>query len=582
MRKLFAAILLALLSIATGYSQIVSTPSSTSFSQNTANQLVTGFSVSGFSASSSLLITIGLVNPPSGTTLRLNTITGVVASTGYNLSSNFTRISFTGTQENVNTVLSSLRMNTGSTPGNVYIVVTATVNPVGYYYLPTNGHFYRPMTWPGGVSGGDAAYLTVKSNAAATSFKGQTGYLVTITNADEQNFIQANVPGSNILFALTDRQQEGVWRVDAGPENGTIIKTANSGGNVAGQYNNWCGGEPNNWGSGENYAVTKWGGGNCWNDFGPPATSFPSSVSGYVIEYGTWADPANQSFSDFFTGFVTHQISCSPATSPSAPIGSGNSRTNAGIVTISASPPAGSTVDWYSSASGGNVLSGGQGTTNFTTPVLTATTTYYAQSRNTSTGCISSARTAVTAVINYPTPFSYSGNIYNSENAGVGNVSIVLETKLKNQSTYSAYQTYATSASGFFSISTNLDTSTYDFRLSISNVPVILPNNIDVTSFSSKLLTQNFTGKDYYRMNVNGNSSLTITDIYLVYQRINGSSWPSNTPNFRLFSQPEWTLISDTTANLSDVYPGFQMINTENLTSGQSSNFYLVRTGKIN
>jgi hypothetical protein len=188
----------------------------------------------------------------------------------------------------------------------------------------------------------------------------------------------------------------------------------------------------------------------------------------------------------------------------------------------------------------------------------------------------------VTAVVNYPTPFSYSGIIYNSENIGVENVSVLLETKLKNQSTYSAYQTYVTSASGSFSISTNLDTSTYDFRLSISSAPESLPNVIDIASFSSKLLTQNFTGKDYYRMNANGNSSLTIADIYAIYQRINGSSWPSNTPNFRLFSQSVWTLISDTSTNLSNLYPGLQMINTENLTSGQSSNFYLVRTGKIN
>jgi hypothetical protein len=351
---------------------------------------------------------------------------------------------------------------------------------------------------------------------------------------------------------------------------------------VVGQYNNWCGGEPNNWGSGENYAVTKWGGGNCWNDFGPPATSFPGSVSGYVIEYGTWTDPADQNFSDFFSGFVTHQISCSPSTSPSAPNGSGNSRNNAGAVTISASPPAGSTVDWYSSATGGNVLSGGLGTTSFTTPVLTSTTTYYAQSRNTTTGCISSTRTSVTAVVNYPTPFSYSGRIYDSENNGIQNVSILLETKLKNQGTYSSYQSYITSANGSFSISTNLDTSIYDFRLSISSVPESLPNITDISYFSSKLLSQNFVGKDYYRMNANGNSFLTITDIYVIYQRINGSSWPLNTPGFRLFSQAEWALISDTSTNLSNLYPGVQMINTENLTSGQSSNFYLVRTGKIN
>jgi hypothetical protein len=164
------------------------------------------------------------------------------------------------------------------------------------------------MNWPGGLSGGDAVYNQIKNLASGQTFKGQTGYLVTITSQDEQNFIQANVPGSNILIALTDRQQEGVWRWDAGPESGTIIKTSNSGGNVSGQYNNWCSGEPNNWGSGEDYTVTKWGGGNCWNDFGPPASSFPGSISGYVVEFGTWSDPSNQTFTDFYTGTSSNPI----------------------------------------------------------------------------------------------------------------------------------------------------------------------------------------------------------------------------------------------------------------------------------
>ena len=149
--------------------QSVSAPSATTFAQSTTNQSASGFSVSGFPTGNSLLITVGLVNPPTGTTLRFSTTSGVTASTGYSLTSNFTRISFTGTQANVNTVLSSLKVNTGSVPGNVYIAVTATENPAGYFYLPTNGHFYRPISTT-------ATYTNAKSTAASTSFKGQTGY----------------------------------------------------------------------------------------------------------------------------------------------------------------------------------------------------------------------------------------------------------------------------------------------------------------------------------------------------------------------------------------------------------------------
>ena len=382
------------------FSQSVNSPSASSYSQNTNNQLVSGFSLSNFNSSATLLVTIGLVNPPTSVTLSLTTTSGLSLSTGYLSWSNFTRISFTGPQANINNALASLRLNTGSAPGNVYIAVTATVNPTGYFYFPPNGHFYRPLTWPAGAmytGTNNSVYTNIKTLATQQSFKGQTGYLLTITSQDEQNFVQANVPGNNILFALTDVGQEGVWRIDAGPESGTIIKTTNSGGLVAGRYNNWCGGEPNNWGSGENYAVTKWGGGNCWNDFGPPASSFPGSVGGYVVEFGTWTDPANQTFTDFSTGFVTHQIACTPLQTPSPPTAVNGSRTSPGTVTLSATAGTGQTIDWYANQFGGNPIA--TGTFSYTTPSISTTTRYYAQARNITTGCLSNTRTEVTATI---------------------------------------------------------------------------------------------------------------------------------------------------------------------------------------
>jgi uncharacterized membrane protein len=120
------------------FSQNITSPSATTFSQNTSNQNAGGFSISNFNSTSTLLVTIGLVNPPIGTTLSLTSTTGVSLSTGYSSWLNFTRISFTGLQSNINTTLSSLKINTGSSPGNVYIAVSATINPTGYYYLPTN------------------------------------------------------------------------------------------------------------------------------------------------------------------------------------------------------------------------------------------------------------------------------------------------------------------------------------------------------------------------------------------------------------------------------------------------------------
>mgnify|MGYP003347351856 CR=1 FL=1 len=289
----------------TFFGQSITAPPGRTYQVNTSGQDASGFAVNGFTTET-LLTSIGFVNPPAGVTFSITTTTGLSFATGYSSWSNITRVSFTGTQSNINNALATLKVNTSSTTGNVQISVSATVNPTNYYYLPTNGHFYKYVSWPTGVSGGDAAYLNIKSAAQSTIFKGQTGYLVTITSSDEQNFIQTNVVGSNILIALTDRTQEGVWKWDAGPELGTTIKTANSGGEVSGQYNNWCSGEPNNWGSGENYVVTKWGGGNCWNDYGPAATAFPGGIGGFVIEFGTWTNPDDQTFANFYSNSVSH------------------------------------------------------------------------------------------------------------------------------------------------------------------------------------------------------------------------------------------------------------------------------------
>ena len=293
--RIFLIILFSFL-VSFSYGQSVSAPPGRTYQVSTSGQDASGFSVNGFT-SEVLLTSIGLVNPPAGTTFSITTTTGLSFASGYNTWSNITRISFTGTQANVNNALASLKINTSSTLGNVQISVSTTVNPTGYYYNATNGHFYRPIS-------GTSSYTSAKNTSATQTFKGQTGYLVTITSQDEQNFIGANVPGNNIWIALSDRLQEGYWRVDAGPENGTLINIGNYNGNPqSGTYQNWCGGEPNDAG-GEDYAVTKWGGGNCWNDL-PDGAGW---TSGYVVEFGTWSNPQDATFTGYYAANTINTV----------------------------------------------------------------------------------------------------------------------------------------------------------------------------------------------------------------------------------------------------------------------------------
>ena len=83
---------------------------------------------------------------------------------------------------------------------------------------------------------------------------------------------------------------------------------------------------------------------------------------------------------------------------PSAPIAVGTSRCGPGTVILNATPPSGSTVDWYLVPTGGTALA--KGYTTVKTPYISTTTNGYLQSRNTTTGCVSSTRTKVTVTIN--------------------------------------------------------------------------------------------------------------------------------------------------------------------------------------
>jgi hypothetical protein len=290
--RIFLAILFSFISFL-GFGQSISAPDSKSFTVNTAGQDASGFSLSGFNSGDILLCAVGLPTAPTGTTFYFTTVTGLTPASGYTMTGNKNRIAFTGTMANINNALASLKINTPATVGSIQISISATVNPTGFFYNPTNGHFYRP------VSSG-TTYTNARAAALNTTFKGQRGYLVTITTADEDAFVFNNVPQTNIWFALTDEAVEGQWRIDAGPEAGTLIKTSNGQftGNLQGQYNNWAPGEPNNSGN-EDYAVTKWNGSQ-WNDL-PNNFSCP-----YVIEYGTWTNPDNSTFTDFYTNSTIH------------------------------------------------------------------------------------------------------------------------------------------------------------------------------------------------------------------------------------------------------------------------------------
>jgi hypothetical protein len=297
MKKLVTLLFLILI-VNLGFGQVVNAPDPKSFIVNTASQDASGFELTGFSSTATLLASVSLVNPPNGTTFYLNTTTGLTAASGFILSGNKTKLVITGTMASINTALASLKINTGTITGDINISVAATINPDGFYYNGTNGHFYKPIT----LQADRTSYTNARSRSLLTTFKGQTGYLVTITSADEDAFIFANVPAINVWFAATDETTDGTWVIDAGPEKGTVMKTQNgqTAGNITGVYNNWAWGEPNGNNGTENYAVAKWNGAVTWNDLSN------NWNNPYVIEYGTWSNPDDATFTEFYSNSVAH------------------------------------------------------------------------------------------------------------------------------------------------------------------------------------------------------------------------------------------------------------------------------------
>ncbi len=187
-----------------------------------------------------------------------------------------------------------------------------------------------------------------------------------------------------------------------------------------------------------------------------------------------------------------------------------------------------------------------------------------------------------TRIVGATDPFSYTGYIYNSEGVGIQNVPIELYSKLKTSSTYTSLSTTTTDANGKYSISSTRDATSYDFQLRINTLTILSPIVSDAKSFNQKVLQQSFNSRDYYRMDVNDDNNLSISDVYSIYMKIIGRSWKSGMVDYRIFTSSEWSTINTSTSNLKSTYPGVQTITLSGLSNKGNSNYYLVRTGYRN
>lgn len=245
-------------------------------------------------------------------------------------------------------------------------------------YLPSTGHFYEYVEATG------ITWTSAKTAAATRTYFELKGYLATITSDDEAKLSGEQAAGAGWIGG-SDAETEGTWKWVTGPENGQIFWN----GGITGSTPNfafWNTSEPNNLND-EDYAhVTAPGVGTpgSWNDLSNTgATSGNYQPKGYIVEYGgTPGDPVLN-----LSASTTISVAAISATV-------GDSKCGGGILNLSATASLGATVLWFDSLTSTTILNSG---TNFTTPLLSATTTYYVSSSI--NGCLTGKRAPVTATI---------------------------------------------------------------------------------------------------------------------------------------------------------------------------------------
>ena len=242
-------------------------------------------------------------------------------------------------------------------------------------YLPKTAHFYEFIPAIG------ITWSAARSAAETRTYYGRQGYLATLISQEEADFAGKQAAGAGWIGG-SDAETPNVWKWVTGPEAGSVFWN----GSVNGSSPNfafWNTNEPNNFGNrSEDYVhITAAGVGiaGSWNDLtntGDVSGDF--QPKGYIVEYGAPGDaPLNiVATTRLFIPKITNTVAATICES--------------GTATISANAVAGEII-WFDAIIGGTELARGE---NFTTPNISATTTYYAMVAI--DACLSSPRTAVT------------------------------------------------------------------------------------------------------------------------------------------------------------------------------------------
>ncbi|MGG4106874.1 S-layer homology domain-containing protein [Paenibacillus lautus] len=223
------------------------------------------------------------VSPSSGITDNYNSTNGILTLKG------------AASVEDYKKVLSSVTFSTTSSVTTARTIQFTLGDALPY---EANGHFYKYVDKKASINW-DAA----KAEAEISEYFGRKGYLVTITNDQENTFVKEKTLGIGWLGAkdierdASTPKKNGDWRWVTGPEGlenggqGTKFYQGYTGSGKDLLYTNWVAGEPNDYGRAEFVAHIFGPGAQAgkWNDYSPTN----ASVTGYIVEYGDMPDDNN-------------------------------------------------------------------------------------------------------------------------------------------------------------------------------------------------------------------------------------------------------------------------------------------------
>jgi len=135
------------------------------------------------------------------------------------------------------------------------------------------------------------------------------------------------------------------------------------------------------------------------------AAPFNTAATYYFIRKAQVLSANNTGVTNYLATNESNVATITVGALPIAPTANNQSKTytgSANTTAISATPGGGETIDWYDQLNGGSLLVAGS--TSYTPEAINVGNyTYYAEARNTTTGCISNSRAAVTLTITVQT-----------------------------------------------------------------------------------------------------------------------------------------------------------------------------------